>query len=402
MDSLSQAVLGAAIGEVVLGKKLGNKAMLWGALGGTIPDLDVITSPLLSEIDSLVFHRGLSHSIFFAVVGGGSFGWLIHRLYESSYYRNLVWVFQSLFISSIPISIGYFLLGQDSHKYYYTAAALITAFLLYYFTHKKNASKPVENFDNPTLFKWSWMFFLAFLTHALLDCFTMYGTQIYLPFSDYRVAFSTIAVADPLGYTIPFLICLLLAMRYPKNTVSRHRWAWAGLIISSSYLLFTIWHKEKVFKEFDRQLAEQNIAYDRYTLGPVIFSNLLWSITVENEEKFYNATYSIFDTSPIEFLPIEKNHHLLKDGMEDKTIKTLKWFTNDFYNVMERPDGKLQFNDLRFGTFKQQGDIKDFIFRFLLIKEKDNIYQMVSTIGGPEEDNISNLVSDLFTRIKGR
>ena len=43
MDSLTQIVLGAAVGEAVLGKKVGNKAMLYGAIAGTIPDLDVIT-----------------------------------------------------------------------------------------------------------------------------------------------------------------------------------------------------------------------------------------------------------------------------------------------------------------------------------------------------------------------
>ena len=41
MDSLTQIVLGAAVGEAVLGKKIGSRAMLWGAIAGTIPDLDV-------------------------------------------------------------------------------------------------------------------------------------------------------------------------------------------------------------------------------------------------------------------------------------------------------------------------------------------------------------------------
>ena len=43
MDSLTQIVLGAAVGEAVLGKKVGNKAMMWGAIAGTIPDLDVLS-----------------------------------------------------------------------------------------------------------------------------------------------------------------------------------------------------------------------------------------------------------------------------------------------------------------------------------------------------------------------
>ncbi|NND88620.1 MAG: metal-dependent hydrolase, partial [Flavobacteriaceae bacterium] len=41
MDSLTQIVLGASVGEAVLGKKIGNKAIWYGAIGGTIPDLDV-------------------------------------------------------------------------------------------------------------------------------------------------------------------------------------------------------------------------------------------------------------------------------------------------------------------------------------------------------------------------
>jgi inner membrane protein len=39
MDSLSQIVLGAAVGNQVLGKKIGNKAILYGAIIGTMPDL---------------------------------------------------------------------------------------------------------------------------------------------------------------------------------------------------------------------------------------------------------------------------------------------------------------------------------------------------------------------------
>ena len=65
MDSISQLTLGAAVGEVVLGRKVGNKAILWGAIGGTIPDLDVLSAAFMDTIDQLIIHRGFSHSIFF-------------------------------------------------------------------------------------------------------------------------------------------------------------------------------------------------------------------------------------------------------------------------------------------------------------------------------------------------
>ena len=41
MDSLTQAALGGAVGYAVLGNKVGRKAALWGAILGTLPDLDV-------------------------------------------------------------------------------------------------------------------------------------------------------------------------------------------------------------------------------------------------------------------------------------------------------------------------------------------------------------------------
>ena len=76
MDSLTQIVLGAACGEVALGKKIGNKAQLFGAIGGTIPDLDVIIGALFyqNEIDSMAFHRGFMHSLVFAVFATVIFG----------------------------------------------------------------------------------------------------------------------------------------------------------------------------------------------------------------------------------------------------------------------------------------------------------------------------------------
>ena len=86
MDSLSQIVLGAAVGEVVLGRRIGNRAMVWGAVAGTIPDMDVLGKFFLSELDNLGFHRGISHSLLFCVLGALAFGWVTHRLYRSQYH----------------------------------------------------------------------------------------------------------------------------------------------------------------------------------------------------------------------------------------------------------------------------------------------------------------------------
>ena len=50
MDSLSQIVLGAAVGEVVLGRRIGNRAMVWGAVAG-MKQLRVLKKLLMEQAE---------------------------------------------------------------------------------------------------------------------------------------------------------------------------------------------------------------------------------------------------------------------------------------------------------------------------------------------------------------
>ena len=65
MDSLSQIVLGAATFALVKDKEIGKKSLLYGAILGTIPDLDVLLNPFFDSVEQLAIHRAFSHSIFF-------------------------------------------------------------------------------------------------------------------------------------------------------------------------------------------------------------------------------------------------------------------------------------------------------------------------------------------------
>lgn len=86
MDSLTQIVLGAAVGEAVLGRKIGNKAILYGAIAGTIPDLDVLAAFFTDTVTALEIHRGFTHSIFFSIVFAPILAYLVTR-YET--YKDL-------------------------------------------------------------------------------------------------------------------------------------------------------------------------------------------------------------------------------------------------------------------------------------------------------------------------
>ena len=337
MDSISQLVLGAAVGEATLGRKLGNRAILWGAIGGTIPDLDVLSGLFLSELGELAFHRGISHSLLFSVLFALLFGWLINRFNKPN---SLV-------------------------------------------TRKE----------------WQIMLFLAFFTHVILDCFTVYGTQVFAPFSSYRVSWGSIAVVDPL-YTIPLLLSLVITGFIIRTKRTRRIVNYLGLALSTLYLLFTVYNKARVQEIFEHEFKAQNIEVTRMMTSPTIFNNILWSCTAEANDAYYVGLYSFYDTVPVKFSKIEKQHTLIQNIDSDPTITTLRWFSDNYFCI-DYVDGNLLFNDLRFGAyFDKEGNNTDYIFSFLL-EEEDGKYELVETIIGPPKDQEQEHIDNFFARIWG-
>lgn len=88
MDSLTQIVLGAAVGEVVLGRKVGNKAMIYGAVAGTIPDLDVFVGNFYDTVTALEIHRGFSHSLVFSLLAAPIFGYLVSKIHQQASWKD--------------------------------------------------------------------------------------------------------------------------------------------------------------------------------------------------------------------------------------------------------------------------------------------------------------------------
>jgi len=99
MDSVTQIVLGAAVGEAVLGKKIGNKAIILGAIAGTIPDLDVLASNFTDTVTALEIHRGFTHSIVFAIVFGLFFGWLLSLWDKRASLKQWSWFWFLCFVT---------------------------------------------------------------------------------------------------------------------------------------------------------------------------------------------------------------------------------------------------------------------------------------------------------------
>jgi inner membrane protein len=72
MDSLTHITLGACLGEIMLGRQLGKKALLLGAVAQSLPDVDSLAALWLPVTDNLLAHRGITHSLpVGAVVAAG-------------------------------------------------------------------------------------------------------------------------------------------------------------------------------------------------------------------------------------------------------------------------------------------------------------------------------------------
>ncbi|MCP9198787.1 metal-dependent hydrolase [Gramella sp. GC03-9] len=333
MDSLTQIVLGAAVGEAVLGKKAGNKAMLYGAIAGTIPDLDTFVGNFFDTITAIEIHRGFSHSIVFSVIFAPIFGWIISKI----------------------------------------------------------ESNPDISWKN-----WSWLMFWGLFTHPLLDAHTTWGTQLFWPF-DLRLAYKNIFVIDPL-YTLPFLVFLILAMRRNRLDPKRKKYNRLGLIISSIYLLIiTPALKFYTFQKFEDALESQDIEYYRMDTRPAPLNSILWSANIEREEDFLLADYSLFDTLPISFQSIPKNHELAGDWRNNENLERLIDISNGWY-TLSTEDGQLIYNDLRFGKMDVTNADAPFVFSYILSEEHG---ELVATETEKELEDAGNLLPKLWQRILG-
>lgn len=134
MDSISQIVLGASIAHVTLGDKLGKRALLLGAVVGTLPDLDVLV-PYADAIESFTYHRSWSHSLFMLSVFSFPLAWLCQRLMPGA---------------------------ETSYR------------------------------------RWWLALWLILITHPLLDGFTVYGTQLWWPLTVPPTAWGSVFIIDPL------------------------------------------------------------------------------------------------------------------------------------------------------------------------------------------------------------
>jgi inner membrane protein len=398
MDSLTQIILGAAVAEASLGKKIGNRAMVWGAIAGTIPDLDVISNGFMTPIDALAFHRGISHSFLTEIILAIIMGWGVYHMYRWRHHKYIGIISYGLIVALLSYAIMSMSNYSGAGIGYGLISLLGFGFLIY-----RSYSRSTYDSPSAIIFEWQKMFFWSLFTHPILDCFTTYGTQFLLPFSSERISWDNIAVADPM-YTLPFMFCLIVAAFYRKSNPTRAKWNNAGIIISSIYMIFTLCNKQYINAVFRDSLASQNIEAKRFMTSPTILNNVLWSGVAETDSAFYYGSYSLMDKEKKFFLKRKDKTStaLLAKYQETETMKTLRWFSRDYYYMLQdRPD-TISYYDLRFGTFKIKATAPDeFVFKFDLTNKGSDFTMLPQDERGPRGMSMSEAFEGLWHRMMG-
>ncbi len=308
MDSLTHIALGACIGELFFEKGFGKKAMFWGALSQSIPDVDFIGSFFLNTPDSLLAHRGFTHSFLFA-----------------------------LFV--IPIF----------------------ALLADYFHRPHNIS---------TL-KWLFFFGVELFVHLLLDVFNNYGIGWFEPFSHERFSFNSLYVVDLFFSIIPwiFFLRLLLLDRYH---LKRKKLASIALAVPLVYLLSILLVKIYISNDVKNYLAFKHISYSQLIITPAPLQGFLWYIIVKEPNAFYLGYYSFFDKRyTLKFYHYFQHAELLQNISDHENLQKLIRFSQGFY-IVRKQRKEIIFNDLRFGQVNGWVDSSQpFVFRYYLLHPVD-------------------------------
>lgn len=89
MDSLTQIALGSAVTVAVMGRRTAVwKSALWGAVAGTLPDLDALIDHG-DAVLNMVLHRAESHALLFLTLGAPVLAWIVARLHgEQALWRR--------------------------------------------------------------------------------------------------------------------------------------------------------------------------------------------------------------------------------------------------------------------------------------------------------------------------
>ena len=241
MDPVTQASIGAAAAQIVAKPKRFISASLAGAVGGFLPDSDVLIRSSTDPLLSLEYHRHFTHALAFIPIGGAITAFLLSKLSRGR------WGFKELYL---PATLG-----------------------------------------------WA--------THGMLDSCTSYGTYLYWPFSNERVAWHIISIVDPL-FTLPLLFGVVWAIRKRAAHIAR-----AFLAVALGYIGFCAFQLHRAEMFYAGVIAERGHTHQGVEVKPSLGNNFLFRAFYEHDGHYYADAVRVTWTGKSKVYP--GSHHPVMD-----------------------------------------------------------------------------------------
>ena len=294
MDPLTQGLLGAALPQSVADRRSLGLATVLGFLSGMAPDLDVLIRSSSDPLLFLEYHRQSTHSLFFIPIGG-------------TLCAGLFWL----------------LWGRRRGKMPFKTA-------------------------------W-WYCTLGYGTHALLDACTTYGTQLWWPLSNARVAWNTVSVIDPI-YTLPLLLLVVSTLR-----LRQPRLAWLALVWALAYPGLG-WVQRERAAAMGWELAASRGHEPLQLEAKPSFANLLvWKIVYETDQRYYvdavraGRRLRVYPGESVEKLDIERDFPWLDhQSQQARDVERFRWFSNGY--IAQDPANPARLIDIRYSMLPNEID----------------------------------------------
>jgi len=292
MDPPTHGLLGAVIGQAAFGRSLGRRALLAGAFGAMLPDIDVVAIPTGSMAEWL-YHRGVTHGLAVEAVVGPLLGLAAWRWDER---RN------------------------------------------------RGRAGPLAS--------WVALFTVTLFSHPLLDLCTSYGTQLLAPFSDRRFAIDAIAIVDP--FYSALLALALLAGLLGEPASRGGRWAAAAALVLSSAYLFEGLHLNRQAESRARaELAAAGWTKAEVRAYPTLFQLPLRRLTARQGDEWRVGWLSLWRPRTIAWQTFdEPRDPLVEEARRTREGRILEWFSagQTAASVLATSGGPVvEIDDLRYG-----------------------------------------------------
>lgn len=284
MDSLTQVVLGSAVSVAVMRRR----APTWkAALWGGVAGTLPDLDVLFAQADpilDMVLHRAESHALFWLTLFSLPFAWLVARLH-----------------------------GEQAQWQ-----------------------------------RWWLALWLALVTHPLLDAFTVYGTQLALPFTDKPYGLGSVFIIDP-AVTLPWLLGLLLVLIRRGDLRGQH-YNLYGLATGAAVLVLGVVLQGQVERHARSNLALQGVTPEQVLVTPAPLSMLLWRVVAMAGPHYYEGFHGLLDDADtMQFERFERGQAYETDIAAIGGAQRIRRFSKGFYKLHETAQGQLVISDLRMG-----------------------------------------------------